>query len=117
MTNDSTALPGGTDLNTATWKKIVAKYQHPVAARGAWQLVNTLVPYAALWVLAFLAMKLSIWLPLPLAVLMGGFLVRMFIISHDCGHSSFFKSRRANDFWGMVTGVLTFVPYYHWRWE
>jgi omega-6 fatty acid desaturase (delta-12 desaturase) len=117
MTTDPTLPPGDTTLDNATWKKIVAKYQQPVAARGAWQLANTLLPYAALWLLAFLALKVSIWLALPLAVLMGGFLVRMFIISHDCGHSSFFKSRRANDFWGMVTGIITWVPYYHWRWE
>ena len=117
MTNDSTLPPGDPNLETAAWKKIVAKYQQPVAARGAWQLANTLIPYALLWVVAWLGLKVSIWLALPLAILMGGFLVRLFIIHHDCGHSSFFKSRRANDFWGVVTGVVTFVPYYHWRWE
>jgi len=40
-----------------------------------------------------------------------------FIIHNDCGHGSFFKSRRANDFWGFITAVLTFTPYRHWRWE
>jgi omega-6 fatty acid desaturase (delta-12 desaturase) len=44
-------------------------------------------------------------------------MVRIFIISHDCGHGSFFKSRRANDILGIITGVLTFTPYHHWRWE
>ncbi len=52
-----------------------------------------------------------------LAILAGGFLVRIFIIFHDCGHGSFFQSRRANDILGFVTGVLTFTPYYHWRWQ
>jgi len=47
----------------------------------------------------------------------AGFLVRVFIIFHDCGHGSFFKSRRANDAWGFIAGVLTFTPYFHWRWE
>ncbi len=53
----------------------------------------------------------------PLAVLAGGLLVRVFIIFHDCGHGSFFKSRGANDAVGFIAGILTFTPYYHWRWE
>ena len=44
-------------------------------------------------------------------------MVRLFIIHHDCGHGSFFRSRRAHDFWGFITGVLTLTPYRHWRWE
>ena len=60
---------------------------------------------------------MSYWLVVPLAILAGGFLVRVFIIFHDCGHGSFFKSRRANDILGFITGVLTFTPYYQWRWE
>ena len=53
----------------------------------------------------------------PLAILAGGILIRVFIIFHDCGHGSFFKSRRANNFWGFITGMLTFTPFHHWRWE
>jgi omega-6 fatty acid desaturase (delta-12 desaturase) len=80
-------------------------------------MVNTLVPYAVLWYLMYLSMSVSYWLTLPLAILAGGFMVRAFIIHHDCGHGSFFKSRRANDIVGFITGVLTFTPYYLWRWE
>jgi omega-6 fatty acid desaturase (delta-12 desaturase) len=47
----------------------------------------------------------------------GGFLVRLFIIFHDCGHGSYFSSRRANDIVGRITGALTFTPYDHWRWQ
>ena len=50
-------------------------------------------------------------------MLAAGFLVRVFIIFHDCGHGSFLPSRKANDMLGFITGVLTFTPYYHWRWE
>jgi acyl-lipid omega-6 desaturase (Delta-12 desaturase) len=82
-----------------------------------WQIVNTLVPYAGLWYLMYLSLALSWWLTLPLAVLAGGFLVRIFIIFHDCGHGSFFKSRRANEVLGFLTGVLAFTPYDHWRWD
>lgn len=84
---------------------------------GLWQLLNTLVPYAALWCLMYFSLRVSWWLALPLAVLAAGFLVRVFIIFHDCGHGSFFPSRKANDILGFITGVLTFTPYYHWRWE
>src|ERR1044071_7907492 len=101
----------------STWKEIVARYQKPDFWRGVWQVVNTLVPYAALWYLMSLSLAVSWWITVPLAILAGGFLVRVFIISHDCGHGSFFSSRKANDILGFITGVLTFAPYYHWRWE
>ena len=96
---------------------MVAKYQKSEVWPGVWQLVNTLVPYAALWYLMYLSLQVSVWLALPLAVLAAGFLVRVFIIFHDCGHGSFFPSRRANDIVGYITGLLTLTPYYHWRWE
>ncbi|MEJ0100265.1 MAG: fatty acid desaturase [Pseudomonadota bacterium] len=60
---------------------------------------------------------ISLWLTIPFAMLAGGLLVRVFIIFHDCGHGSFFKSRWANDIVGFIAGMLTFTPYYHWRWE
>src|SRR5664279_5248271 len=99
------------------WKEIVAKYQKPARWAATWQVVNTLVPYAALWCLMFFSLKVSWGLAAPLAVLAGGFLVRVFIIFHDCGHGSFLGSTKANDALGFITGVLTFTPYYHWRWE
>lgn len=78
---------------------------------------NTLVPYIVLWWLMYRSLAVSIWLALPLAVLAGGFLVRIFIIFHDCAHGSFFRSGRANDLMGNVMGVLCFTPFYRWRWE
>ncbi|MBN8739185.1 MAG: fatty acid desaturase [Xanthomonadaceae bacterium] len=101
----------------ATWQRIVAEYQQPSTARALWQVANTLVPYAALWVLMYFSLKVSWWLTMPVAILAGAFLVRIFIIFHDCGHGSFFPSKRANDVLGFITGVLTFTPYYQWRWE
>src|ERR1051326_4967090 len=106
------------DQRDATdWKRIVARYQKPSTGRALWQIVNTLGPYALLWFLMYHTMAVSWWLTAPLAILAGAFLVRIFIIFHDCGHGSFFKSRAANDFWGFLCGMLTFTPYYHWRWE
>lgn len=103
--------------DTAAWKEIVVEYQKPSFGRALWQIVNTLVPYAVLWYLMYRSLAVSYWITLPLMVLAGGFLVRLFIIHHDCGHGSFFKSRKANDILGFITGVVTFAPYYHWRWE
>src|SRR5439155_22012905 len=103
--------------SASAWKEIVAKYQKPSRGRAIWQLVNTLVPYAALWYLMDRSLSISYWLTVPLVILAAGFLVRTFIISHACGHGSYFKSRRANDTWGYITGVVSFSPYYLWRWE
>src|SRR5207249_11164946 len=115
--NDPVPTADARRPDNAAWKEIVARYQKPSVGRGVWQIVNTLVPYAALWYLMTLSLSVSWWLVVPLAILAGGFLIRMFIIHHDCGHGSFFKSRKANDILGFITGVLTFAPYYHWRWE
>lgn len=102
---------------TAGWKAVVAKYQTPSLARSTWQIVNSVGSYAAVWALMYWSLQVSYWLTVPLAILAAGLVVRIFIIFHDCGHGSFFKSRRANDTWGFITGVLTFSPYYLWRWE
>lgn len=104
-------------VETEEWKEIVRKYQQPSRWGSAWQIVNTLGPYVLLWVVTYFVMGASYWLVVPLAVLAGGFLVRTFIIFHDCTHGSFFESRWANDILGFITGVLVFTPFHHWRWE
>ncbi len=101
----------------SAWKEIVARYQKPSIPRGLWQIINTLVPYTALWCLMYFTVTISWWLTVPLAILAGAFMVRVFIIFHDCGHGSFLKSQRANHILGAITGALTFTPYFHWRWE
>lgn len=106
-----------TRTKNAVWKKIVARYQEPHHGRAIWQVVNTLIPYVGLWMLMFFVHSISWWLTIPLAILAGGILVRAFIIFHDCGHGSFFRSAKANHILGAITGVLTFTPYYHWRWQ
>jgi acyl-lipid omega-6 desaturase (Delta-12 desaturase) len=93
------------------------RFQQASDRRAIWQLVNTLVPYAGLWWLTHWCLSVSIWLALPLALLAGGFLVRVFIIFHDCGHGSFFRSQRANQIVGTITGLLCFTSFLHWRWE
>ena len=117
MTNDSNLAEGQSQPDNSAWKKIVARYQKPSLGRALWQIINTLIPYGALWYLMYLSLSVSWWLTVPLAILAGAFMVRAFIIFHDCGHGSFFKSSAANHMVGAITGVLTFTPYYHWRWE
>jgi omega-6 fatty acid desaturase (delta-12 desaturase) len=97
-----------------TLPRIVARYQKADRIRSIWQLTNSFLPYFALLVGIYYVMQISIWLAVPLSVLAAGFLIRIFIICHDCGHGSFFKSQKANRFWGRVTGVITFTPFYSW---
>jgi omega-6 fatty acid desaturase (delta-12 desaturase) len=117
MIHDPISTKDELHTDVSRWKEIVVRYQKPAVWRGLWQIVNTLVPYTVLWYLMYLTVPVSWWIAVPLAVLAGAFLVRVFIIFHDCGHGSFFKSRQANDTLGIITGILTLTPYYYWRWE
>jgi len=117
MTNDSNTVKPKPAADNAAWKEIVLKYQKSSTWAASWQIANTVVPYGLLWYAMYLCKPISWWLVVPLAILAGGFLVRVFIIFHDCGHGSFFKSRKANDAVGFLTGILTWTAYYHWRWE
>jgi acyl-lipid omega-6 desaturase (Delta-12 desaturase) len=101
----------------ARWRAVIADHQRPSTARALWQIINTVVPYVLLWYLMYRLKDISIWLTIPLAVVAGALLVRVFIFFHDCGHGSYFRSRWANDIVGFLAGVLTATPYYHWRWE
>lgn len=100
---------------TVAWRRILAPYQEPDLRRALWQIGNTFVPYCALWALMYWSLEVSYGLTLGLAVVAAGFLLRVFIMCHDCGHRSFFKSRRRNDALGFVSGVLTFTPFHYWR--
>lgn len=99
------------------WKAIVIAHQKPRLGAAIWQLINSLGAFLGMWCLMYYTVQISWWLTIPLAFVTGGFLVRVFIIFHDCGHGSFFKSKLANDVWGFVTGMMAFTPYHHWRWE
>ena len=102
------------NLENIQWRPVVAKYARPDLWRSIWQVVNTLIPYAALFYLSMRSLEISFWLTLPLSILTAGFMVRTFIIFHDCGHGSFFKSRGANKWLGRITGFLVFTPYQRW---
>lgn len=94
----------------------LAPYGKPDLGKSLWQVVNTLVPYGALWVAIVYAIRhqYSVGEIAALILLASFFLVRVFILFHDCSHGSFFVSPRANQILGYVAGVLTFTPYESW---
>jgi acyl-lipid omega-6 desaturase (Delta-12 desaturase) len=97
------------------WAPLLARYREPSGARSTVELVITAVPLVILWILMWAALGIGYWLCLLLSVPAAGFLVRLFMIQHDCGHGSFFRRRVANDWVGRVIGVLTLTPYDFWR--
>ncbi|EST54145.1 fatty acid desaturase [Brevibacillus panacihumi W25] len=101
--------------NIAHLKKEVAPFEQTNLKLSIRQIINTLVPYILLWYAAYLSLSVSYWLTLPILVVASGFLIRTFIIFHDCCHQSFFQNRLANDIVGTITGVLTHVPYEQWK--
>lgn len=104
-------------VSISEWKEIVSRFTVPSVARATWQLVNTVGSYLLCWVLLYFSLPVSYWIAAPIIIIAGLLVVRTFIIFHDCGHGSFLKSRTANDVIGFICGILTFTPYYHWRWE
>lgn len=108
-------MPEAAGSEKIDWEALLARYRKPVLWRSATQLVTTAVPFALLWLVMLWSLEAGYWLTLLLAVPAALFFVRMFMLQHDCGHGSFFRSRRANDAVGSVLGVLTLVPYAYWR--
>jgi omega-6 fatty acid desaturase (delta-12 desaturase) len=79
------------------------------------EIIITAVPFTLLWIAIWLVMHWSYFASLAIAIPASGFLVRLFMIQHDCGHGSFFRRRWANDWTGRAIGVLTLTPYGYWR--
>ncbi|PBB07064.1 MULTISPECIES: fatty acid desaturase [Salimicrobium] len=96
-------------------KKDVSEFAKPDTKAGIIQLLNTMVPFVTLWVLAYLSLEISAWLAVPVAILAGAFVVRIFIIFHDCTHSSFLPSQKANRTIGIISGILTLFPFDKWK--
>jgi omega-6 fatty acid desaturase (delta-12 desaturase) len=101
--------------NNVRWQAIVARYAIPDKWRSTWQIINSVLPFIGMWYVMYRSLEISYWLTLLLAIPTAGFMVRTFIIFHDCGHGSFFKSSKANNTLGIITGILTLTPYFHWR--
>ena len=95
--------------------KALAPYRKSSTARSIWELVITVVPFIILWIAAWKALSVGYWLTLLLTIPTGGFLVRFFLIQHDCGHAAFFPSKKVNEWVGRILGVFTMTPYDNWR--
>ena len=97
------------------WNTLLAPYRHPVPWKSVFQLVNTVLLLGAFWFAMLWSLEVGYWLTLLLTPLAALMVVRLFMLQHDCGHGSFFRSRRANNVVGSVLGVFTLVPYAYWR--
>ena len=104
-----------TPPTAADWTRTLARYRQPIPARSVFELTVTLVPFVAIWAVAWWMLSISTALALVLALANAAFLVRLFVIQHDCGHGTLFRDRRLCDWIGRVIGVVTLTPYDVWR--
>lgn len=105
-----------TELPSGGLIRLLDRYRHPSISRGVFELAITAAALFGLWAVAFLVFHLGFWwIALLLTVPAGMFLVRLFMIQHDCGHGSFMPSKAANDWIGRVLGIFTLTPYDYWR--
>lgn len=98
----------------SNWPEMVKKYQTPDQKKAIIQIINSFGPFLALWVLMYLSLNVSYWLTVGLGVLNAFFLVRIFIIQHDCGHQSFLKSRKINNIIGTLCSMFSMIPFKYW---
>lgn len=110
-----TAQPDVNPTSARNMLAALAPYREPDHARSVFELLITHIPFVVLWIAAWWALSVSYWLSLALCVPAGGFLLRLFVIQHDCGHGAFFRRRAVNDWVGRVHGVLTLTPYGVWK--
>jgi len=101
-------------LNTKKLASELKQYQQANNWRAIFELLITIIPLVALLGLAMLALNAGYWLALLLVLPASAFLVRIFVLQHDCGHQSLFAEKWQNDWVGRVLGVLTLTPYDYW---
>ncbi|WBU31433.1 fatty acid desaturase [Rhodopseudomonas palustris] len=112
MTHDAEAPVSDARL----WTRILAEYGTPSRSRSIAELTITALPLVVLWGAAWFVYSMGhAWASLLIAIPAAGFLLRLFMIQHDCGHGAFFSKRQANDWVGRVIGVITLTPYDCWR--
>lgn len=103
------------ELRMSEIQSATTRFQTPILPRSLAQIVTSFGGFFGTSAVMYLCLMLSVWAALPLSVVAAGFLVRIFIIQHDCGHGSFFRSRRANNILGNFCSVMTLTPYAFWR--
>jgi acyl-lipid omega-6 desaturase (Delta-12 desaturase) len=97
------------------WMRIVGRFRDPNPVRSVLEVGITLVPFVLLWLFIWLSIHFHQWIGLILVIPAAAFLVRLFMIQHDCSHGSFFRHRGFNDWLGRAISVLTLTPYDYWR--
>jgi omega-6 fatty acid desaturase (delta-12 desaturase) len=113
MNRQDANLPVTSDPDT--FAQNLASYREPSCARSIVEIAITSLPLVLLWLLMWASLDVGYWLCLLLSVPTAGFLVRLFMIQHDCGHGAFFRQRVVNDWVGRVISVVTLTPYDYWR--
>lgn len=114
LTSDAPAKDAS-ETDARDWVRVLSAYREPNSWRSGFELGVTLGPFLLLWALAWWALSVSAWLALAISLFNAAFLLRLFAIQHDCGHSAFFKNRTMSDWVGRIIGVLTLTPYDVWQ--
>ncbi|WP_108836583.1 fatty acid desaturase [Tateyamaria sp. Alg231-49] len=114
MTHENDASTAHTK-NARDWVKILSEYREPDTARSSFELAVTVGGFVLLWALAWFFMATSPLLTFVISLCNAAFLLRLFIIQHDCGHSAFLKNRVLSDWLGRALGIVTLTPYDVWR--
>jgi omega-6 fatty acid desaturase (delta-12 desaturase) len=95
--------------------KAITRHRTPSTARAVFEIAVTLAPFVLFWTAALVSIQRGWWAGLLFVIPAAGFLTRVFLIQHDCGHGAFFPSKAANDWTGRILGILTLTPYAYWR--
>ena len=109
------AAAGGAGSRVNFWTEALAPYARPSMSRSIAGLLTSVVPYLGLLVAMYFSLRVSYLLTLAVGVLAAGFLLRTYIVFHDCSHGSYLPTRRGNLWLGSVLGVLVFAPFANWR--
>ena len=112
---DAHITTGAAPVPAKAWVRILSRYREPNPGRSLAEIAITVVPLLALWAGMWLCLQVSLWLCFSLAPFAAAFLVRLFLIEHDCSHDACFRTRAGNDWVGRVIGVFTLTPYDYWR--
>jgi acyl-lipid omega-6 desaturase (Delta-12 desaturase) len=112
---EETGPAAGARRSEPAWADELARYACPSLPRSLTCLASSLLPYVGMLVAVYFSLKVSVFLALGLGVLTAGFLLRTYIVFHDCAHGSFLPSKRANIWLGSVLGVLVYSPFHRWR--
>jgi acyl-lipid omega-6 desaturase (Delta-12 desaturase) len=106
------AVPG---TEGPAWRDALAPYARPHLGRSLLDIATSIVPYLALSALMYLALEVSYLLVLALAIPVAGFVLRTYIVFHDCAHGSFLPSKHANAWLGVALGLAVYAPFVSWR--